>query len=61
MAFTEVADNVHRFADAFVNFYLVEGPEGLTLVDPGLPSMRSPLERALSGSVTPFKTSAHLS
>ncbi|MFP5018903.1 hypothetical protein ACKLTP_18205 [Paenarthrobacter ureafaciens] len=49
MTMTEVADGVHRFSDAYVNFYVVEGREGLTLVDSGLPAMWTPLERALQG------------
>ncbi|UOD81388.1 MBL fold metallo-hydrolase [Paenarthrobacter ureafaciens] len=49
MTMTEVADGVHRFSDAYVNFHVVEGREGLTLVDSGLPAMWTPLERALQG------------
>ncbi len=34
---TEVVDDVHRFATRGVNFYIVEGDDGLTVVDAGLP------------------------
>ncbi|WP_284979863.1 MBL fold metallo-hydrolase [Arthrobacter sp. fls2-241-R2A-200] len=47
MAMTEVADGVYRFSDAYVNFYIIEGDDGLTLIDSGLPSMWLPLEKSL--------------
>lgn len=34
----EVAPGIHRLGDDKVNFYLVEHPDGLVLVDAGLPS-----------------------
>lgn len=46
-AFTTVADGVHRISEAFVNFYLVESPDGLTLVDSGLPATWGTLEQSL--------------
>lgn len=49
MTMTQVADGVHRFSDAYVNFYVIEGRDGLTLIDSGLPAMWTPLERALQG------------
>lgn len=48
-AFTTVADGVHRISEAFVNFYLVESPEGLTLVDAGLPASWKTLDRTVRG------------
>jgi glyoxylase-like metal-dependent hydrolase (beta-lactamase superfamily II) len=37
MVHEEVADGVHRVEDAFTNWYLVEGDDGLTIVDAGVP------------------------
>jgi glyoxylase-like metal-dependent hydrolase (beta-lactamase superfamily II) len=34
----DVADGVHRVADSFTNFYLVEGEDGVTVVDCGVPT-----------------------
>ncbi|MFJ4267876.1 MBL fold metallo-hydrolase [Paenarthrobacter nicotinovorans] len=47
MAMTEVADGVYRFSDAYVNFYIVEGRDRLTLIDSGLPAMWGPLKDSL--------------
>lgn len=44
----DVADGVHLLADAYVNCYLLEDEDGLTLVDTGLPAMWSELSRALA-------------
>jgi glyoxylase-like metal-dependent hydrolase (beta-lactamase superfamily II) len=35
---TEVAPGVHRIEDAYTNWYLVEGDDGLTVVDCGVPT-----------------------
>ncbi|TLM72905.1 MBL fold metallo-hydrolase [Pseudarthrobacter sp. NamB4] len=48
-AFTTVADGVHRVSEAYVNFYLVESNDGLTLVDSGLPASWKTLDAALRG------------
>ena len=32
-----VADGIHRIEDAFTNWYIVEGDDGLTVVDSGVP------------------------
>ncbi|TPV52495.1 MBL fold metallo-hydrolase [Pseudarthrobacter phenanthrenivorans] len=48
-AFTTIADGVHRISEAYVNFYLVESPDGLTLVDSGLPASWKTLDEALRG------------
>lgn len=47
MPMTTVADGVHRIAEAYVNFYLVEDAEGLTVVDSGLPAMWTTLGDSL--------------
>jgi glyoxylase-like metal-dependent hydrolase (beta-lactamase superfamily II) len=47
MPVTTVAVGVHRFSEAFVNFYLIEGADGLTLVDTGLPAMWTTLGAGL--------------
>ena len=47
MPMTTVADGVHRIAEAYVNFYLVEDAEGLTVVDSGLPAMWTTLSDSL--------------
>jgi glyoxylase-like metal-dependent hydrolase (beta-lactamase superfamily II) len=57
-SFTTVAEGVHRVSEAFVNFYLVESADGLTLVDSGLPAMWKSLEesvRALGHAVGDIK------
>jgi glyoxylase-like metal-dependent hydrolase (beta-lactamase superfamily II) len=41
---------VHRLGDDVVNFYLVEHPDGLVLVDAGLPGHLGRLEAHLAGS-----------
>lgn len=43
----EVADGVHAVEHAHTNCYLVEGEDGVTLVDAGLPSHWYPVQRAL--------------
>ncbi len=48
-SFTTVAEGVHRISEAYVNFYLVESADGLTLVDSGLPASWKTLEDALRG------------
>jgi glyoxylase-like metal-dependent hydrolase (beta-lactamase superfamily II) len=47
MPVTTVADGVHRIAEAYVNFYLVEDADGLTVVDSGLPAMWTTLSDSL--------------
>jgi glyoxylase-like metal-dependent hydrolase (beta-lactamase superfamily II) len=44
-----VAPGVHRLGSPLVNFYLVESPDGLTLVDAGLKGYFGQLEPLLSG------------
>lgn len=46
-ALSTVAEGVHRISEAYVNFYLVEGKGGLTLVDSGLPAMWQTLDRSV--------------
>jgi len=48
-SFTTVAEGVHRVSEAFVNFYLVESADGLTLVDSGLPAMWKSLAESVRG------------
>jgi glyoxylase-like metal-dependent hydrolase (beta-lactamase superfamily II) len=43
-----VADGIHMIEDAYVNWFLVEADDGLTVVDTGLPSSWRSLKRALS-------------
>ena len=43
----DVAEGIHRIEDAFTNWYLVEDEGGITIVDAGVPSSWSSLERAL--------------
>jgi glyoxylase-like metal-dependent hydrolase (beta-lactamase superfamily II) len=43
----EVASGVHRIEDSFVNWYLIEGDDGITVVDAGLPTSWSSLKFAL--------------
>jgi glyoxylase-like metal-dependent hydrolase (beta-lactamase superfamily II) len=43
-----VAPGVHRLGDSVVNFYLVEDPAGLLLVDAGLPGHRAALTAELA-------------
>jgi len=42
-----VADGVHRISHAYVNFYLVEGDDGVTIVDSGLPAMWTMMAKSL--------------
>jgi glyoxylase-like metal-dependent hydrolase (beta-lactamase superfamily II) len=46
---SEVAPGIHRLGNELVNFYLVEGHGGLTLVDAALPGFRGQLEEFLRG------------
>jgi glyoxylase-like metal-dependent hydrolase (beta-lactamase superfamily II) len=43
----DVADGVHRIEDSFTNWYLVEGSDGITVVDCGIPSSWDSLQQAL--------------
>ncbi|MCY0937275.1 MBL fold metallo-hydrolase [Streptomyces sp. H34-S4] len=45
-----VAPGVDRLGDGIVNFYLVEDPDGLLLVDAGLPAHLGQLREHLAGS-----------
>lgn len=45
----EVAPGIHRLGNRIVNYYLVEGDDGLTLIDAGLPAFRGQLDSALRG------------
>jgi glyoxylase-like metal-dependent hydrolase (beta-lactamase superfamily II) len=45
-----VAERVHRVADAFVNWYLLEEPDGITAVDAGLPKSWESLLYALAST-----------
>jgi glyoxylase-like metal-dependent hydrolase (beta-lactamase superfamily II) len=47
MPVSTVADGVHRIAEAYVNFYLVEDADGVTVVDSGLPAMWTTLGDSL--------------
>jgi glyoxylase-like metal-dependent hydrolase (beta-lactamase superfamily II) len=44
----DVADGVHRVEDSFTNWYLVEGDDGLTIVDCGVPASWQSLLEALA-------------
>jgi glyoxylase-like metal-dependent hydrolase (beta-lactamase superfamily II) len=44
-----LGEGVHRVTSADVNFYLVEGEDGVTVVDAGLPAMYPLLARSLVG------------
>jgi glyoxylase-like metal-dependent hydrolase (beta-lactamase superfamily II) len=46
---SEVAAGVHRLGNEVVNFFLVEGDGGLTLVDAGLSGFRGQLEAFMRG------------
>jgi glyoxylase-like metal-dependent hydrolase (beta-lactamase superfamily II) len=48
MAVTKVAPGVWRAGTAFVNWYLVEDADGVTLIDGGLPGYRKQLDGALA-------------
>src|SRR4051812_7076458 len=43
----DVAPGVHRIEDAFTNWYIVEGEDGLTIVDAGVPTSWGSLHDAL--------------
>ncbi|HEV7302521.1 MAG TPA: MBL fold metallo-hydrolase [Tepidisphaeraceae bacterium] len=43
-----VAPGVHRIEDSYVNWYIVEEDEGLTIVDAGLPASWDSLQMALT-------------
>jgi glyoxylase-like metal-dependent hydrolase (beta-lactamase superfamily II) len=43
-----VAERVHRVSDAFVNWYMLEEPDGITVVDAGLPKSWESLLYALA-------------
>ena len=45
----QVAPGVHRLGDRGVNFYLIEDPDGLTLVDSGMPAHLEQLRGLLTG------------
>jgi glyoxylase-like metal-dependent hydrolase (beta-lactamase superfamily II) len=48
MTFTrEVASGVHRVEDSYTNWYLVEGDDGITIVDAGVPTSWDSLQAAL--------------
>src|SRR5690349_20734449 len=47
MSRTVVADGVHRVAGPIVNWYLVEGDEGVTALDAGYPAAYDALTAAL--------------
>ncbi|MFF1739578.1 MBL fold metallo-hydrolase [Streptomyces mirabilis] len=46
---TQVAPGVHRLGDHGVNFYLIEDPDGLVLVDAGTPAHLKQLRTLLAG------------
>ena len=46
---TQVAPGVHRLGDHVVNFYLIEDPDGLVLVDAGTPAHLKQLTNLLAG------------
>src|SRR3954452_20392424 len=48
MLFRDVGPGVHRIEDAFTNWYIVEGDDGLTIVDCGVPASWASLHQALS-------------
>ena len=45
---TQVAPGVHRLGDHDVNFYLIEGPDGLILIDAGVPAHLEQLRELLT-------------
>jgi glyoxylase-like metal-dependent hydrolase (beta-lactamase superfamily II) len=49
----QVTDGVTRIASGGVNAYLIDGPEGLTLVDAGQPGRESRIEDALRQAKRP--------
>jgi glyoxylase-like metal-dependent hydrolase (beta-lactamase superfamily II) len=46
----QVAPGVHRLGDQGVNFYLIEGPDGLVLIDSGVPGHLEQLRGLLAGT-----------
>jgi glyoxylase-like metal-dependent hydrolase (beta-lactamase superfamily II) len=50
MSVTEVADGIRRVANPLVNWYLVEGDDGVTAVDAGFPPDWKVLVRELGGA-----------
>jgi glyoxylase-like metal-dependent hydrolase (beta-lactamase superfamily II) len=44
----DAAPGIHRIEDAYVNWYIVEGDDGLTIVDTGHPTSWVSLKRVLS-------------
>lgn len=46
---TQIAPGVHRLGDHGVNFYLIEDPDGLVLVDAGVPAHLTQLRTLLAG------------
>jgi glyoxylase-like metal-dependent hydrolase (beta-lactamase superfamily II) len=46
---TQVAPGVHRLGDHGINFYLIEGPDGLILIDAGVPAHLEQLRGLLAG------------
>jgi glyoxylase-like metal-dependent hydrolase (beta-lactamase superfamily II) len=48
MFFGDVGPGVHRIEDAYTNWYIVEGDDGLTIVDCGVPDSWSSLHSALA-------------
>jgi len=47
MLTANVVDGVHRVEDAYTNWYLVEGEDGITVVDAGVPSSWQSFQDAL--------------
>ena len=45
----QVAPGVHRLGDRGVNFYLIEDPDGLVMIDSGLPGHQEQLQELLAG------------
>ncbi|MGH1553559.1 hypothetical protein ACRAWF_20995 [Streptomyces sp. L7] len=45
---TQVAAGAHRLGDHGVNFYLIEDPDGLVLIDAGLPAHLGQLRTLLA-------------
>src|SRR3954447_1654144 len=48
MLFRDVGPRVHRIEDAYTNWYIVEGDDGLTIVDCGVPASWASLHSALA-------------
>jgi glyoxylase-like metal-dependent hydrolase (beta-lactamase superfamily II) len=44
----DAAEGIHRIQDTYVNWYLVEGDDGLTAVDAGIPGSWASLQGALA-------------